>query len=214
MLFRSYPGYYIRSALVYDIYLSNFMKANLKFLMIFLLCFLVIGIILLLVTNRFGESVTRLKDFTISLKNGMPFNSEFPKNELGIIGSEILDIYNNLLAAKNDLANEKEKLFSHLNALNEGVAFFSSGKNIIFSNDHFIHFINMASGDLKIFSSDFFSIPEFLIVSDFIEKHSASDINPTNLPKMEYQIVKDGRFFRIQSVIFAEIGRASCRERV
>ncbi len=201
---RYYPGYYIRSALVYDIYLSNFMKANLKFLMIFLLCFLVIGIILLLVTNRFGESVTRLKDFTISLKNGMPFNSEFPKNELGIIGSEILDIYNNLLAAKNDLANEKEKLFSHLNALNEGVAFFSSGKNIIFSNDHFIHFINMASGDLKIFSSDFFSIPEFLIVSDFIEKHSASDINPTNLPKMEYQIVKDGRFFRIQSVIFAD----------
>ena len=40
---RYYPGYYIRSALVYDIYLSNFMKANLKFLMIFLLCFLVIG---------------------------------------------------------------------------------------------------------------------------------------------------------------------------
>jgi len=201
---RYYSDYFIRSALVYDINLANFMKANLRFMLIFLLCFVIIGIILLIVTNKFGESVTRLKDFTVSLKNDRPFNSEFPKNELGIIGSEILDIYNNLLAAKNDLANEKEKLFSHLNALNEGVAFFSPDKNIIFSNDHFIHFMNMVSGDLKIFSSEFFAIHEFSSVSDFIDKHSVSDINPADLPKMEYQVIKDGRFFRIQSVIFTD----------
>lgn len=201
---KYYSQYFIRSALVYDITLANFLKANLRFILIFLLCFVIIGVILLLVTNKFGESVTRLKDFTASLKNDRPFNSEFPKNELGIIGSEILDIYNNLLAAKNDLANEKEKLFSHLNALNEGVAFFSPGKKIIFSNDHFMHFINMVSGDLKIFSSDFFAISEFSSVSDFIDKHYANEINPADLPKMEYQVIKDGRFFRIQSVIFTD----------
>jgi len=199
---KFYTRYFIRAALVYDVNVVNFLKANLKFLFIILFCFIIIGIILLVVTNQFGESVTQLKDFAVSLKNDKPYHSEFPKNELGIIGSEILDIYNNLLAAKNDLANEKEKLFNHLNALNEGVAFFSQDRTIIFKNDHFIQFMNMVSGDLKIFTSDFFTIPEFTAVSDFIENHSTLDINPDDLPKMEYQVVKDGRFFRIQSVIF------------
>jgi len=201
---RYYTDYFIRSALVYDINLANFLKANLKFLLIVLICFIVLGIVLLLVTNKFGESVTRLKDFTVSLKNDKPFYSDFPRNELGIIGTEILNIYNNLLSAKNDLAIEKEKLSSHLRALNEGVAFFSPDKKIIFSNDHFIHFMNMVSGELKIFSSDFFEIPEFAFVSDFIETHSTKEINPADLPKVENQVIKDGRFFHIQSVIFTD----------
>lgn len=201
---RLYSLYYIRSALVYDINLANFLKTNLRFLIILLLSFVIIGIILLLVTNKFGESVTRLKDFTVSLKNNKPFLSEFPRNELGIIGSEILDIYNKLLSVKNDLANEKEKLSNHLNALNEGVAFFCPDRTIIFNNDHFIYFMNLVSGDLKIFSSDFFAIPEFSAISDFVDRYSTGEINPADLPKMEYQILKDGKFFRIQSVIFTD----------
>src|SRR5690606_36209698 len=34
--------------------------------------------------------------------------------------------------------------------------------------------------------------------------HYASEINPADLPKMEYQVIKDGRFCRIQSVIFTD----------
>ena len=130
--------------------------------------------------------------------------SRFPKNEIGVIGEEILDIYNNLLKTKNDLANEKEKLFSHLTALDEGVAFFSNEKTKILCNDHFVQMMNMISGDLKIFSSNFFEIPEFSELNDFIEKYSAVDITGPDLPKTEYQISKDGRFFRVQCVIFTD----------
>ncbi len=201
---KFYGEYFIRSALVYDVSISNFMRANMSFLLIVIGCFVVIGGILLLVTKRFGESVTRLQDFTISLKNDEPFVSDFPKNELGVIGSEILGIYNNLLAAKNELLIEKGKFFNHLNALNEGVAIFSNERDIIFSNNHFIHHMNLISGDLKIFSSNFFDIAEFSPVSDFIAQHSGTDINPADLPKMEYQITRDGRFFSIQCVIFLD----------
>jgi len=115
-----------------------------------------------------------------------------------------MTIYNNLLLTKNDLAIEKEKFFNHLDALNEGVAFFSHDNKKIFNNDHFIHFLNMISGDLKIFTSDFSEIPELSQVTDFIDKYSDSEITVTDLPKMEYQVSKDGRFFRVQCVIFKD----------
>ncbi|MFH0841118.1 MAG: ATP-binding protein [Bacteroidota bacterium] len=199
---KFYALYYIRAAVVYDVNIANFLKANLNFLFILLLLFIIVGVVLLIVTNKFGESVTRLRDFAVSVTHDKPFVSEFPKNELGIIGAEILDIYNNLLAAKNDLVNEKEKLVKHLNALNEGVAFFSPDKKINFNNDHFIQFMNMISGDLKIFSSNFFDIPEFGDLIDFIDKNPGNVQSGSDLPMTEYQVTKDGRFFRVQCVIF------------
>jgi len=62
--------------------------------------------------------------------------------------------------------------------------------------------MNLISGDLKIFSSNFFEIPEFSEISDFINKYSSTEIKSSDLPKMEYQINKDGRFYSIQCVIF------------
>jgi two-component system OmpR family sensor kinase/two-component system phosphate regulon sensor histidine kinase PhoR len=199
---KFYERYYIRTAVVYDINVTNFLEANLSFLFVMLLFFIIVGGVLLVVTNKFGESVTRLRDFAVSITHDKPFEATFPRNELGIIGSEILDIYNNLHSAKNELAIEKEKLFNHLNALNEGVAFFSPDKKINFNNDHFIQLMNMISGDLKIFSSNFFEIPEFSDIIEFLEINTGIVTARKELPMMEYQISKDGRFFRVQCVIF------------
>jgi len=195
---KAFKDYFIRTAVVYDVSVINFLKAKLAFLFTVIVFFVVIWVILLFVTNKFAESVTRLKDFALKVSNNEPFDDmEFPGNELGVIGAEILEIYNKLLNTKNDLANEKEKLFSHLNALNEGIAFFTKDREIILTNAIFVQFINIISGDLKIFSSDFFTIGHFLPVADFLQQHSDVELTSSEMPKLEYQINVNGKYFRV-----------------
>lgn len=201
---KFYNKYYIRAAVIYDINIVNFLATEKMFIVVVLSAFILIWIILLVVTNRFSESITKLKDFAVKVNRNEPFDNKmpFPKNELGIIGEEIIAIYTNLRKTKDDLAVEKERIFNHLNVLNEGVAFFARDNDKILTNNHFIQYMNIISGELTISSSNFFRIPDFKPVIEFIEKQRIRTIKASDIPRMEYQISKNGKYFRVQCVLF------------
>ena len=201
---RFYNKYYVRAAVVYDINIVNFLTTEKMFLVVIFALFLIVWLVLQLVTNKFSESVTRLKDFAVTVSRNETFDNHvpFPKNELGIIGEEIISIYNNLRKTKDDLAVEKERLFNHLNVLNEGVAFYTNKNDKILTNSHFIQYMNMISGELTIDPENFFRISDFKPVIEFVEKQRATDVKSTELPRLEYQIAKSGKYFRVQCVMF------------
>ena len=201
---RFYNRYYIRAAVVYDINIINFLSTEKMFLLVIFSLFLLIWLVLRIVTNRFSESITKLKDFAVKVSRNEPFdfNNPFPKNELGIIGEEIITMYTNLRKTKDDLAIEKERIFNHLNVLNEGVAFFTKDNDRILTNNHFIQYMNIISGELTISSANFFKINDFKPVFEFLEKQKNRDIKINDLPRMEYQIGKSGKYFNVQCILF------------
>lgn len=205
---KNYPTFYIRTALVYNVEVQNFLKANLLFLLFVFGVFLVVGFILYLVTLKLSEAITKLKDFAVKAGNNesIEFAAKFPENELGIIGSQIIQIYHNLKKTKDELFYEKEKLFNHLNALNEGIAFFSGEKKNTLCNSHFIQNINLVSDKKIRHPNDIFSIPEFKKLNKFLDKHLNPGINIKieDLPQINYVVSKSERYFKIQSIIFLD----------
>ena len=201
---KFYNKYYIRAAVVYNINIVNFLSAEKMFLVVIFFFFLVIWIVLLVVTNKFAESITKLKDFAVRVNRNEPIDQNiiFPKNELGIISEEIISIYKNLHKAKDELSVEKEKLFNHLNVLNEGIAFFSKNNDKILTNNLFIQYMNLISGELTLSSSNFFKISEFKPVLDFINTHRSKEHKPNEYPGMDYQIAKNGKYFHVRCIWF------------
>ncbi len=125
---KFYTDYFVRTAALYDVRMKDFLHVERLFIFYLILLFLVVSAILQFITRRFSDTITKLKDFAIRLSSGVEVREtiEFPNDELGTIGSQLTSIYKELSEAKEKLDLEKNKLFSHLSALNEGIAFFSS----------------------------------------------------------------------------------------
>jgi|LSQX01.1.fsa_nt_gb two-component system OmpR family sensor kinase/two-component system phosphate regulon sensor histidine kinase PhoR len=205
---KKYPDYFIRTAVVYDVRIKNFLKAERAFIFFIITIFSLIGTILYFVTGKMAIAITKLKDFSINAGKDelVRPDTTFPENELGIIGSQIIRIYNKLKKAKDDLTNEKEKLFNHLNALNEGIAFFSCDKKETLSNRHFLRYINIISQKPAISTEEIFQMEEFKQLNKFLRKYLRSKvlINPENLPQLGYIFSSGEKFFKIQSIVFID----------
>ncbi len=205
---RFYDDYFIRCAEVYNLELKNFLKTEQLFIFFMLALFLLMWILLQLVTRRLGEFITKLRDFAVlaGREENIDPNIEFPDSEFGDIRRQIVRIYDRLKRAKDDLSVEKERLFNHMNALNEGIAFFSIKKEKILANSHFVQFINLISEHSTISIEALFEVEEFKPLIDKIDTYLNSDIviSPKNLPHEQITIAKNEMYFRVQGIIFAD----------
>ena len=205
---KFYPDYYVRTAALYNIEIKDFMQINKLFIIYLIFLFVLLLFIFFFITKNLGETITKLKDFVVRLSSGEDIKEsiKFPSDEFGSISSQIIAIYNKLNIAKDEILVEKNKLFSHLNALNEGIAFFSSDKKKILTNNHFIQFLNLISEKSTISADKIFEVKEFKPIIKFIDKQLKSDvrIKDYNLPQIEIDLFKNDKYFNIQCVFFRD----------
>jgi two-component system, OmpR family, phosphate regulon sensor histidine kinase PhoR len=204
---RNYHNYFVRTALVYDIQVQNFLKITRMFIFFIIVLFALMWIILNFVTRHIGSFITQLKDFSVKAAAGKEIENDasFSDNELETISHQIKKIYNQLNKAKSDLLVEKEKLFQHLNVLQEGIAFFHHNRERFLTNSHFIHYINIISEKSTVTAPNVLDISELKPIIDFIDQYSNEAINSfTELPNFSITIYKNEFIFEVKAIIFAD----------
>lgn len=205
---KQYSDIFVRVAAHYDVQVKNLLNVEKVFLLYLLILFLVTWAILSLVTRNLSKVLLKLKDFATRLSNGEDIQEKisFPEGEFGEISNQIIEIYDKLTVAKNRIEIEKKKLFSHLIALNEGIAFFTQEKKKVLRNNHFIQFINIISNESKISEEQIFEVKEFEKLNDFLDVHLRQNtpIKDNELPHFEDILYKDRRTFNVHAIVFAD----------
>ena len=206
---KNCKSYFVRTAALYNVDIVNFLKTERIFWVFIFLLLVLMSVLFYFTTRRLSDFIIKLKDF--ALKAGQnedisKMDSNFQDNELGVIRRQIIQIYDNLKKAKDELTNEKEKLYGHLHVLKEGISIFSPEKHKILANSHFIQFINMISDKSTISAEHIFTIPEFEKVLEFVDQYRETDFNAPikELPHIEYIIEKGEKFFHIRCIIFVD----------
>lgn len=206
---KNYKNYIIRAAAIYNIEIKNFLKTEQIFLLFALFLFVLMWVLLHFTTLRLSEFIVKLKDFALKAGNNEDIevlDSDFKDNELGIIRKQIIQIYDNLKKTKDELTIEQEKLYDHLQVLDEGIAIFSPQRNKILANSHFIQFINIISEASTITAENIFEIPEFERVVNFLDHQTRKQEQPTEkeLSQLLYNIEKNEKYFQIKCIIFSD----------
>lgn len=206
---KDFRKYIVRSAAVYNIEVKNFLKTEQIFLFFVLFLFVLMWVLLHFTTLRLSEFIVKLKDFALKAGNNEDIevlDSDFKDNEFGIIRKQIIQIYDNLKKAKDELTVEQEKLFDHLQVLDEGIAIFSPQRNKILANSHFIQYINIISEVSTISAENVFLIPEFRKVIDFLEEQSNSQFpySSKDPDQLLYNVEKNEKYFQIKCIIFSD----------
>lgn len=195
---KAYQDCYVRVALPYNVEVQSLMKADNMFIYIVLFLFVMVLLLLNYAVSRFGKSITELKQFSTIVKDNKPLPKEvdFPHDELGSIGNELVEIFNQRENDRKVLEVEREKLIRHFKYSAEGFVVFSKDKKPQFSNSHFIQYLNHIVDQPALDASAIFREEAFRPVADFVD-----NLNREKKQNV-FQINKNGKSFVVQTVMY------------
>ncbi|MCF8379301.1 MAG: two-component sensor histidine kinase [Bacteroidales bacterium] len=199
---------FIRSAVIYNVTIINFLKANRVFFYFIFGAFLLALILLWFVTQQLSQSISKLEGFAVKAvkENIIDTDIQFSNDEIGVIGKQIMHISKNLQSTQQELLIQKDRLLRHLFVINEGVALYTSDKKLIFSNHHFINYLNLISNKTRADANEIFEIASLKKLTKFIDKTLKSLKVPSDDQTLERSIkVKlDNKIFFVKAILFID----------
>lgn len=191
-------NYFVRVALPYNIETRSMLQPDNFFAYVVVFLLILILIIVNYVAERFGKSITKLKDFAILVKEDkdIPAKTDFPKDELGEIGNDLVEIFKQKEEGKRNVEREREKLIQHFQYSEVGLCMFYPDRTKIYANTHFIQYLNLITNK-PVFDPDMVFVEEdFKPIWDFLDKRK----NTKNY--FSFQLEKFGKAFSLQTIIF------------
>lgn len=203
-----YKNYILRSALPYNVGLSNNLQADPHYLWFTAIVTLLLIIIFYKFTNKLGTSISQLREFAMRADRNEPIEmamqSAFPHNELGEISQHIIQIYKRLHETKEALYIEREKLITHLQISHEGLGIFTKAKKEILVNNLFTQYSNLISDSNLGTTEEVFAISELKEIINFINKNQQQHLRGKDEKRMSITINKNGRTFIVECIIFQD----------
>lgn len=199
----NYGKFFVRTALPYKISAS---MINPDMVMSYLILLLFFGglISILYVTDRFGKSITLLKDFIISAERGNIKEIKFPESDLGEIGEKIILLFKQLEGHKNKLKMEQDKLIRHFHYSEEGICIFDPKHIKNYANSHFVQYVNTILDKPCLDMDNILEEDEFKDVRIFLKRNIDAGSDLKKNPVYEAKISKSGQHFAIRLLIFPD----------
>lgn len=201
-LAHKHDKFYVRTAIPYNLSLTYMLKANTIFLYFMAGILLIAVVILFFITKSFTNSIDRLRKFTDKVEKGGKIETtiRFPNDELGDLSRNIVQLYQKMEQAKDDVNHEREKLSKHILISQEGLGFFSADKKEMLTNRYFIQYASVLADTQFDSSEKIFELPEFTEINDFINE----SLQHEKLTRKRIVIEKNGKVYNIRCIVFQD----------
>lgn len=203
---QSYGAFIVRAALPYDLSVQNFMKTDHIFIWFSLLLAFFICILLIMLSNHFGQSITMLRHFIKSAESGLIDYGkiEFPQSELGELSCKILTKYKELEESNRLLTQERERLLRHFHYFEEGIAIFSAEKEKIYANPIFLQYINTILDRPTADINAIWQHQAFAPVSEFLQQDLTGQIRTEEAPIFRFNLSAGSTCYAVQTLVYSD----------
>ena len=205
---KAYKPFVVRVAMPYDASLKALMRADYWFLWFMLMVFAVVLVALIFISDKFGKSVTGLRNFIRAADRGLVDydHLEFPHSELGDIGRAITRQYRQLEDRNREIDRQRERLSRHFHYLEGGIGLFSAEGDMQYANPRFMQYVNAILDRPTPDLNRLWQAQAFAPAQEFRTLHSGSRPLTEAAPVFRYTLRAGSMTCAVQLLMYADGG--------